>query len=154
MSYKFELAFRQYISAFDGNNEIAPGEFQSRFDNVYHKDFTLRPSKAEDSQLPKSKEPLNRDEVFQFHSNILAAGTKVSLIHFRKIGLDCIDYKLLLEKDKEVSTVRVVVTITANGQAVLSKEIDESRALTEVMGAQCANFAYKYQELGTYGTNM
>jgi len=78
--------------------------------------------------IRKSKEPLTREEVYEREASKLASGTKVTLIHFRKIGLDCIDIKLgLVECGEEdcTSTVRVVTTITA-GQAVTSKEIDES----------------------------
>ena len=42
-SYQYELALRQYIAAFDGTNNVSPAEFQSRFDNLYHKDFTFLP---------------------------------------------------------------------------------------------------------------
>jgi hypothetical protein len=55
MSYQFELALRQYIAAFDGFNNISPAEFQSRFDNLHHKDFTF---------ITKDGKTLKRDDAF------------------------------------------------------------------------------------------
>jgi hypothetical protein len=128
MSYQFELALRQYIAAFDGTNSNSPAEFQSRFDNLYHKDFTFFPKDGKTMGQDgfttiKSKEPLTREEVFEREASKLANGTKVTLIHFRKIGLDCIDIKLGVVNGEEEGTVRVVTTISAK-QAVVSREID------------------------------
>ena len=63
MSYQFELALRQYIAAFDGTNNISPAEFQSRFDNLYHKYYTFLPKDGKTMGKDgfttiKSKEPL------------------------------------------------------------------------------------------------
>mmetsp|Transcript_5337 Transcript_5337/g.8182 ORF Transcript_5337/g.8182 Transcript_5337/m.8182 type:complete len:172 (-) Transcript_5337:48-563(-) len=164
MSYPFELALRQYIAAFDGTNNISPAEFQTRFDNLYHQYFTFLPkdekAMGEDGFTTiKSKEPLTREEVFEREASKLADGTKVTLIHFRKIGLDCIDIKLGLVNGEEdsTSTVRLVTTITA-GQAVTSKEIDESPESNlffprKLMAAKCASAGYKWKEFGTFQTN-
>jgi hypothetical protein len=157
MSYEFELALRQYIAAFDGTNNISPVEFQTRFDNLYHKDFTFLPKNKtirNDNGMmhSKARAPLTREEVFQLDSKLYASGQKVTLIHFRKIGLDCIDIKLGIANGKEKSTVRVVATITAK-QAIVSREIDESIPLT-VIRASCSSAVYKWKEMGTFQTNM
>ena len=115
MSYQFELALRQYIAAFDGTNDLSPAEFKSRFDNVYHKDFIFVPKDERviggDGMMHlKARSPLTREEVFQQDSKHYASGHKVTLIHFRKIGLDCIDIKLCFVDGKEESTVRDVKT--------------------------------------------
>mmetsp|Transcript_24326 Transcript_24326/g.37718 ORF Transcript_24326/g.37718 Transcript_24326/m.37718 type:complete len:155 (-) Transcript_24326:70-534(-) len=154
MSYQFELALRQYIAAFDGNNNISPAKFQTRFDNLYHKNFTF---------LSKDGKTLTREEVYEREARKLANGTKVTLIHFRKIGLDCIDIKLGLVNGGEEHAVRLVTTITAK-QAVTSKEIDESpeanfwspELTTKLMviGADCKSVVYKWKEFGTFQTNM
>ena len=163
MSYQFELALRQYIAAFDGTNNISPTEFQSRFDNLYHKDFIFLPNDGkimgEDGFITiKSKSPLTRDKVFEQEASKLANGTKVTLLHFRKIGLDCTDIKLRLVNGEEESIIRIVTTITSK-QAVVSQEIDESRESnlffpTKLMAAKCASAVYKWKEMGTYQTNM
>lgn len=158
-TYQFELAFRQYVAAFDGTNDLSPAEFKSLFDNVYHKDFNCS-SKDEkvlggDDMMHLKATQLKlrtREEIFQFHSKHYASGQKVTLIHFRKIGLDCIDIKVRFVTGKEDFTVRVVHTISG-GQVVLSRDIDESFPL-KVLGAKCANAVFKWKEVGTYQTNM
>eukprot|EP00984_Skeletonema_dohrnii_P033853 scaffold31840_cov67-Skeletonema_dohrnii-CCMP3373.AAC.1 len=154
MSYQFELALRQYIAVFDGTNNIPPAKFQTRFDNLYHKNFTF---------LSKDGNTLTREEVYEREASKLANGTKVTLIHFRKIGLDCIDIKLGLVNGGEEHAVRFVTTITAK-QAVTSKEIDESpeanfwspelTTTLMVIGADCKSVVYKWKEFGTFQTNM
>ena len=151
-SYHFELALRQYFAAFDGTNNISPAEFKSRFDNLNHKDFTFR---LKDGTI------LTREEVYEHDTKLLASGTKVSLIYFRRIGLDNIDIKVGLTNGEEYRTFRVVVTITG-GQAVICREIDESEEAnffyltpaTQVMEAKVTNAVYKWKEIGTHGTNM
>lgn len=142
MSYQFELALRQYIAAFDGTNDLSPAEFKSRFDNVYHKDFIFVPKDERviggDGMMHlKARSPLTREEVFQQDSELYARGLQVTLIHFRKIGLGCIDIKLRLVNGKEKSTVRVVTEIAAK-QAEVSREINpfEFKVVTQVL---CTN---------------
>lgn len=156
-TYQFELAFRQYVAAFDGTNDLSPAEFKSLFDNVHHKDFNYRPKddkfRGGNGMIHvKAKAPLTREEIFQLHSKHYASGQKVTLIHFRKIGLDCIDIKVRLVTGKEDTTVRVVNTISG-GQVVLSREIDESFP-SKILEAKCASTVYKWKEVGTYQTNM
>ena len=73
----------------------------------------------------KAVTPVTREEIYQLHSKHYASGQKVTLIHFRKIGLDCVDIKVRPVNGKEETTVRVVNTLS-NSQVVLSREIDES----------------------------
>ena|SRR6056300_334369 len=172
-SYQFELALRKFIAAFDGTNSISQADFQSRFDNLYHKDYTFQPKKenvrGEDGLITiKTQAPLTRNEVFEVWSNKLASGTKMTLIHFRKIGLDCIDVKVRqVTGQEEENTLRVISTLS-DSQVVVSREIDESPEnnlfymkgrnnplpFAQMMGAKCENVAYKFKEIGTYGTNM
>jgi len=156
-TYNYELAFRQYIAAFNGTNDLSPAEFKSLFDNVHHKDFNYllmdeRVIGRDGMMHLKARTPLTREEIFQLHSKHYASGQKVTLIHFRKIGLDCIDIKVRLVTGDEETTVHVVNTISG-GQVVVSREIDESFPL-KVLGAKCASAVYKWVEVGTYQTNM
>lgn len=75
----------------------------------------------------------------------------MTLIHFRKIGLDCVDIKLRLVNDKKETSMRIVTTISSK-QAVVSREIDE-RFPWKVLEAQCASALYKCKEVGTFQTN-
>ena len=172
-SYQFELALRQFIAAFDGTNSISQADFRSRFDNLYHKNYTFQPKsenvRGEDGLLTTKKQaPLSRDEVFEVLSNKLASGTKMTLIHFRKIGLDCIDIKVRqVTPGQEENTLRVISTLS-DSQSVVAREIDESPEnnlfymkgrnnplpFAQMMDAKFENFVYKYKEFGAYGTNM
>ena len=119
-SYQFELAFCQYIRAV----------FKSLYDNAHHKDFNYLPKDEKviggDGMMHlKAVTPVTREEIYQLHSKHYASGQKVTLIHFRKIGLDCVDIKVRPVNGEEETTVRVVNTLS-NSQVVLSREIDES----------------------------
>ena len=156
-SYQFELAFRQYIAAFDGTNDLSPAEFKTLFDKVHHKDLTYRLTDekviGKDGIMHlKARTPLTREEIFELHSKHYASGQKVTLIWIRKIGMDCIDIKVRLVIGEEETIVRVVNTIS-DGQVALSQEMDESFPL-KVVGAKCAHKWYKWKEVGTYQTNM
>ena len=150
MHYQFELALRQNIAAFDGTNSISPEEFKSRFDNLYYKNYTFVPKEekivGKDGMMHlKAKAALTRDQIFKLESSKLASGTKMTLIHFRKIGLDCFDIKIRQVKGAQENTIRVVTTITAAKHAVISKEIDESFPL-KIPQAKFENAAFKWYE--------
>ena len=126
MTYTFERAFSHYISAFDGTCGISTAEFQSRFDNVFHDDFTFHYcNNDDDASSKKESRTLTREEVYVNEAAIWADGTKMALIHFRRIGLDCIDIKLCLVNGENESISRVFLTIT-DDKAIKSKEIDDS----------------------------
>jgi hypothetical protein len=151
MHYQFELAIRQYIAAFNGTNDISPEEFKARFNNLYYKNYTFVPKEekiiGKDGMMHlKAKAPLTRDQIFKLESSKLASGTKMTLIHFRKIGLDCFDIKIRQETGEQENTIRVVTTITAVKHAVISKEIDESFPL-KIPQAKFENAAFKWYEL-------
>lgn len=128
MSDQFETSLRKYIAAFDGTNDVSISEFKSRFDNLHHKCFTL---------LLRSKDLLTREEVFELEASRLANGTKVNLVHFKKISSDCVDIKIKLShlSDEENTTVRVVTAIAAD-QAVGSREIKDSSLLKMKIDAE------------------
>ena len=121
MTYTFERAFSHYISAFDGTCSISTAEFQSRFGNVFHDDFIFH---CNNDALKESR-TLTREEVYVNEAAIRADGTRVALIHFRRIGLDCIDIKLHLVNGENESISRVFLTIT-DDKAINAKEIDDS----------------------------
>ena len=124
---QFELAFRKYVAAFDGTNDLSPAEFKTLFDNLHHKDLKYRLIDEKviggDGMMHlKAKKPLTRDEKFESHAKMYASGHKVTLIYFRKISLDCIDTKVRIVNGEEDEIRRVVHTISG-GKAVLSQEI-------------------------------
>ena len=156
---QFELALRKYIAAFDRKNDISPTEFQARFDNLFHEDFTFLPKYGremgeEGFQAIKPEAPLTREELFELESNKLNSGIKVTLIHFRKIGLGCRDIKLCVADGEEETTARVVMTISAK-KAFVSQEIDDSPESnlffpTQLLHASCASYAYKLKNVNHF----
>mmetsp|Transcript_20776 Transcript_20776/g.31357 ORF Transcript_20776/g.31357 Transcript_20776/m.31357 type:complete len:154 (-) Transcript_20776:1134-1595(-) len=153
MSHQFELALRQYIAVFDGKNELPPADFQAKFDALYHPKFSFVPKdntdRAEDGMILASKAtPLSRDEMFAKEKAKYAAGTSMTLVHLRKIGLDCFDIAI----KEEDTTIRVVTTIS-DKQAAITREIDECHPLS-VLEASFKSAAFKFVEFGSYGTNM
>ena len=73
----------------------------------------------------KESRTLTREEVYVNEAAIWADGTKMALIHFRRIGSDCIDIKLHLVNGENESISRVFLTIT-DDKAINAKEIDDS----------------------------
>jgi hypothetical protein len=152
MSYQYEIALRQYIAAFDGTNNISQEEFKSRFDNLHHKDYTFHASNGN---------TLTREQMYERHEAQFSSGSKVTLIHFRKLGLDCFDVKIALDNGEKHMTIRKVTTIS-DKRAVVAKEIDESpeanffylTPTSQVCKEAVKSVGYKWTEFGTFGTNM
>ena len=154
MSYQYEIALRQYIAAFNGTNDISQEEFKSRFDNLHHKDYTFHASNGN---------ILTREQVYKMHEGQFSSGSKVTLIHFRKLGLDCFDVKVAIvnEYDGKDMTTRNVTTISAQ-QAKTATEIDESpeanffflTPTSQVCKEAVKSVGYKWLDFGTFGTNM
>ena len=163
MSYQFEIALRQFIAAFDGTNSISQADFQSRFDNLYHKNYTFYPKDEKVAEedgfiTTKTQVPLARNEVFVLEANKLASGTKMTLIHIRKIGLNCLDVKLIEENFDWNRTLHIVTTIT-DKKAIICKEIDDSFENSNPFfpakkaGALCSSTVYKCKEFGEFQVN-
>ncbi len=55
----------------------------------------------------------------------------MTLIHFRRIGSDCIDIKLHLVNGEKESIYRVFLTIT-DDKAIKSEEIDDSSTISRL----------------------
>jgi hypothetical protein len=59
MSYQFELALPTIFAAFDGTNDISEEDFQSRFDNLYHKNYY--------TFEPINKTTMTRDDMLELY---------------------------------------------------------------------------------------
>ena len=128
-----EAAFRRYITAFNGAKDFS--EVEPEFDALFHKDFTL---KLKEWKAPKPDTDINdkfltaydgktlsRDEVKKFHASHLEKGTKITIIHFRKIGLHCLDVQLHFKnEDDEERDVRIVYSIQKN-KLVMAHEVQD-----------------------------
>jgi hypothetical protein len=151
MSHQFELALRQYVAVFDGKND-SPDDFQAKFDALYHPKFHFIQSDGRKYigllLHASTKDPIARDVILEQEKAKYTAGTKMTLVHLRKIGLDCFDVMI----NEGESSNRVVITIS-DKQAVVAREIDDSLPL-QVLEASCKSAIFKFVEMGTYGTNM
>ena len=106
-SSNVEAALRRYYTSYDGT----PKEFEQvedLFDTVYHKNFTLFLKDNGDSyvdpvrgNLVGREAILDRDAVKKFHASYLSKGAKVFLIHYRRIGLDCVDVQFKVESSQK-----------------------------------------------------
>ena len=105
-----EIALRQYFTVYDGT----PKEFEeveSLFDAAFHKKFELvrksggrkyidglRGNNVDEGKV------LDRDAVKELHASYLNKGTKIILIHYRRIGLDCYDCEFRIQNADEDET--------------------------------------------------
>ena len=81
---------------------------------------------------------LDRDAVKKFHASYLTKGAKVTLIHFRRIGLDCVDVQFHVKslKGNDARVFRMVYTIEDN-KIVKSQEVNDN--FFSVLKAKCSS---------------
>jgi len=81
---------------------------------------------------------LDRDVVKKFHASYLSKGAKVTLIHYRRIGLDCVDVQFQVESKSKGDTrkFRMVYTIEDN-KIVRSQEVNDN--FFSVLKAKCSS---------------
>ena len=96
------VALRQYFSAMDGTKRDF-SEVENLFDALFHDKFELA--------SPCRKEIASRDRVKEIHMNLFSMGTKATIIHLERIGLDSIEVKFLQKNDRENKSLHIVHTI-------------------------------------------
>ena len=155
-SINAEITLRQYFAAYDGT----PKEFEeveSLFDAAFHKKFKLvRKSggrKYIDDMRGNNVDEglvLDRDAVKELHASYLKKGTTITLIHYRRIGLDCYDCEFRLQNADEDETYRVVYTIE-EGKIERSQEVNND---IQVIRAKCSSALHTFNVFNKYPTNM
>lgn len=142
-SSNVEAALRRYYTSYDGTPKQFE-EVEALFDSVYHENFTLFLNDNGDyidpvrGNLVGRETILDRDAVKKFHASYLTKGAKVTLIHFRRIGLDCVDVQFKVESKSKGDTreFRMVYTIEDN-QIVRSQEVNDN--FFSVLRAKCSS---------------
>ena len=86
-----EQKLRQYFSLFDGY-ETDFSEVEPFFEAAFHDEFTWH----------KDGNTLTRDAVKARNAELLSKGAKVTLIHVRRIGFECLDVKFRVEIPEHV----------------------------------------------------
>jgi hypothetical protein len=81
--------FQAYTSECDGTPKPF-SEVSHLFDEVYHNDFVLQ----------SGSNIIGKQQVKQLHADSLALGTKVTLVLFKEVGTDCVEYKQHVVNDK------------------------------------------------------
>lgn len=123
-----EPALRKYFAAFDGTKKDF-SDVEDLFEVLYHPTFALTTA---DGKI------VARDDVKEMHSGYLAMAPKVRLIHYRKIGLECVDVKFRVVAAGDVKVVRVIYSYSIeDGRLLKAQEISDS--LVSVIKARCAS---------------
>ena len=156
MSTECEAALRSYFAVFDGTKKEDFSNFDPLFDALYHDNFTLV---LKDEASYASVEPsifygmtLSRDKVKDDHANKLSKGTTLTLIHFRKIGLNCVDVQFALKNEDEDIVIRAVLTIE-DDKIVKATVVNDS--FFSVLKAKCSSAYHTYHvSMNKYQTNM
>jgi len=144
--------------AYDGT----PKEFEqveSLFDATFHEKYTLvrktggrkyidglRGNMVDEGTV------LDRDAVKELHASYLKKGTNITLIHYRRIGLDCYDCEFRLQCNSEGidDVYRVVYTLQGS-------KIERSREVyndLDTIKAKCSSALHTFNVLNKYQTNM
>ena len=155
MSTTCEAALRSYFAAFDGTKKQDFSDVEPLFDALFSKNFTLV-LKDHASYVSIADTfygmTLSRDQVKDDHANKLSKGTTLTLIHFRKIGLDCVDVQFALKNEDEDKVIRAVFTIEDN-KIVKAVNVDDT--FVSVLKAKCSSAFHTYHvSMNKYQTNM
>jgi len=151
-----EIVLRQYFAAYDGT----PKEFEeveSLFDAAFHKKFALNRKTGGRKYIDDLRgnnvdegKVLDRDAVKELHASYLNKGTKITLIHYRRIGLDCYDCEFRIQNADEDETYRVVYTIE-DGKIERSQEVNND---IQVIRAKCSSALHTFNVFNKYPTDM
>ena len=93
---------------------------------------------------------LSCEEVKAMHVKYSSKASKITLVHYRRIGIDCVDVKFQVKNDEEERIARLVYSIEDEKLAT-AREVD---SFTSVLRARCASDIRLISVLGKYPTNM
>ena len=138
----YEATLRKYLTTFDGKKKDFTPEVEHLFDSLYHEKFVL---------IFSDGKKATRENVKEMHAGYLAKGAKLTLLHFRKIGFECVDVEFHIKCEDEDKPIRLVFSIEDNKLA-MSQVVNDS--LLSIMKARCASNFRLFTVLGKYQTNM
>lgn len=104
MSTSAEASLRQYWSMFNGAKKDL-SDVESQFDLTFHEQFT---------HIFQDGRILNREQTKQHHTNHLAKGSTISIIHFKVVSPTNADVQFSAKNDEECQVFRVLFTIKDN----------------------------------------
>lgn len=106
METNFEQQYRQYISIFNGEMKdehavsLAKEKFNAIYGNVQSTEY--------------GGYPINRGQIEHLHEIHLSLGSKMTLIHFRKEGLNTVNVKIRVVNKQENTSFHNILTIEDN----------------------------------------
>lgn len=121
-----ESNLRKYFHTFTGIQAGFSKEQEQLFSTLFHDKFTLS---------DKHIYTLSRDQAKEMHAHYSSKGTKITLIHYRNIGIHCRDVKFKVENKEEEKTMRVVCSI--EGKRIFSARVVDS--FTSIIRAHCSS---------------
>jgi hypothetical protein len=106
--------FLTYIAEFDGTPKPF-SEVSNLFDDIYHDDFVYQADGT----------PVDKAQMKRFHSDFFALGSKATLLLFKEVGSDSIEFKFRMVNDK-VDVVIYNLAKVKNNKFVSSKPVDDA----------------------------
>ena len=157
-SNKAEAALRQYFAAYDGTSKEFK-EVESLFDAAFHEKYTLVRKTGGRKYIDDMRGNmvdegivLDRDAEKEIHASYLKKGTNITLIHYRRIGLDCYDCEFRLQCSSEgIDEVFRVVYTLQDGKIERSQEVYND---LDTIKAKCSSALHTFNVLNKYQTNM
>lgn len=107
------INFESYLAAFDGTPKSF-SEVEHLFDALYHDDF-------ESNTLDKVQ---CKEEVKQHHELFLRLGSKATLLLFKGVGPDTVEFKARMEND-ELNVVVHNVAVVKDNKFITYKPVDK-----------------------------
>ena len=104
MSTTAETSLRQYWSMFNGTKKDF-SEVEPQFDLTFHEQFT---------HIFQDGRILTREQTKQHHTNHLAKGSTISIIHFKVASPNDADVQFSVKNDEECQVFRVLFAIKDN----------------------------------------
>ena len=96
-----EQKFRRYLAAFDGKKKDF-SEVENLFDALFHTTFS--------DTIHFRHRAVSREQTKALHAIYFAMGTRATLIHYRRVGLNTIDASYRLLNDQEDIVTRQLIT--------------------------------------------
>ena len=93
-----ESALQQYFAAMDGA-EKSFSEFEHHFDAIFHEDYEM---------ISRHGKVISREDVKTVHKWSFSLGMRVTFLHFKKIGSNCLDIKYFSQVPANPLTMKII----------------------------------------------
>ena len=147
-----KISIRKYIAAFNSARDFS--EAEPLFDSLYKEDFTLAAKAYNEDHTKYRVRNVSREQVKEKQSELFSKGGEVTLVHFRKIGIRCVDVEFRLKDDDEDRTVRVVCSVedgklasAAQVDTVVSALMERFANDVHMVGALAKFFLWNHEEV-------